>query len=139
MGTELPPNEPGPVCSICWGPGKPFGPGPTPRVVQMRLTRLLPGEHWDPDLDQLLLTTHWLEPDFLACAWFLDDGIFDWSYQLLPDRTGASVTRRSNSKQAFQYASPPICQVDFPNNITDPTDVIAYHGFANITWNPEDL
>ncbi|GAH49023.1 unnamed protein product, partial [marine sediment metagenome] len=61
MGTPLPPNLPDTLCANCWGPGKVFGDVPTPRVVNAALTKFIPGEHWDPDHDQLLLTTHLLE------------------------------------------------------------------------------
>lgn len=52
MGTKIPiPIPPPPVsggelCNICWGPGGPFAPGPTPIELNVNVTGVEKGPNW---------------------------------------------------------------------------------------------
>lgn len=139
MGTPLPPNQPGALCNVCWGVGKDFGNGPTPRVIQLRLTRLLPGEHWDQADEQNLLTTHWLEQQADPCVFLIVDGDYRWFVEWRPTTTIVAVRNLATLRFVFVFEAPPICQVDMPSDIIAPEGNIAYNGFANITWDLEGL
>ena len=139
MGTPLPPNLPGDPCTVCWGPGKPFGDGPTPKVIELRLTSILPGELWEDELEQLLLTTHWLEQQPSPCFYKIKDAEFTWSLSWSAGATIVQVIRTLETGTVFAAEIFEECVVDIPNHITTPGNVFAYGGFANATWNPEDL
>ena len=139
MGTPLPPNEPGNPCTVCWGVGKPFGEAPTPKTLEVRLTSLLPGELWEEELEQLLLTTHYLEQTLSPCFWKIKDGEFTWSLSFDAGATIIQVIRTLQTGTVFASEVYEECVVDIENHITSPNNVFAYNGFANITWNPEDL
>lgn len=139
MGTPLPANEPGELCSVCWGPGNPFGPGPTPRVVQMRLTSMLPGDNFTTELEQLLLTTHYLQQTFDPCFWRIDDGSFLWTFSLFPGLSQCEVFSGPPIRNSFTGTIATSCLVDFPDLTTSPADQVLWGGFANITWDLEGL
>lgn len=139
MGTPLTPNEPGNTCSICWGVGKTFGNGPTPTVVELRLTSLLPGEFWDQASEQNLLTTHWLEQQVNPCRFEITDGNFLWFVEWGPSATLVAVRNTVSLRFVFVATVPAICEVDMPSDIVDPVGSIAWNGFANITWDVEGL
>ena len=139
MGTRLPRNEPGNNCPVCFGPGKAFGDVVTPHVMQMRLTSLLPGEHWDDAYELTLLTTHWLEQTAQPCLWEIFDAPLRWRLEWHPAITIVSVRDLVTLKFAFVSSQPPICAVDVPSDIIDPVGNIAWNGFANFTWDEEGL
>jgi len=139
MGTPLPRNVLGNPCSVCWGVGKPFGEGETPKVLCMKLIGIKPGDDWDQDHEQLLLTPHFLEQIITPCDWDIDDGIFRWRWAFSATHTTGHVFRKSDSLTVFYQSYPPSCMTKLYNSYNDPWMVIAYDGFANITWNPEDL
>ncbi len=139
MGTPLPPNEPGNDCILCWGTGKPFGDGPTPTVIQLRLTSLLPGEFADEaDFDNLLVT-HWLVQTGLPCLYNIIDGNISWNVNWNPTNTNISVVNLNTVRQVFNNLTFTKCQLDLPNQLTGPDGNIAFGGFANITWDLEGL
>jgi len=139
VGTPLKPNEPANDCTVCWGTGKPFGDGPTPRVIVARFTSFLPGEYFVPEQEQLLLTSHWLEQTAIHCIYQIDDGIFVWTVDWRVDSTQFRIIRNSDGKMAFFAHWAPVCAVDYPNEFDHPGNVIAYNGFINITWDLEGL
>lgn len=139
MGTPLPPNEPGNPCTVCWGVGKAFGDEPTPKVIQLRLTSLLPGEYSDEaDFDNLLVT-HYLEQTGLPCLYEIIDGMLSWTVNWNPTNTYISVYNFGTLRTVFHNLTGEICLVDVPNQNTSPDDNIAWNGFANITWDLEGL
>lgn len=139
MGTPLPPNEPGNNCDVCWGPGKLFGDGPTPTIIQLRLTSLLPGEfEHEADFDNLLVT-HWLVQRGLPCVFTIFDGPLEWTVGWNPANTTVSVTNVNTLRQVFFNSTDAKCLVDLPNKIIVPAAHIAYNGFANVTWDLEGL
>lgn len=139
MGTPLPPNEPGNPCNLCWGVGKEFGNYSTPRFITMILEGILPGDDWDPDHEQLLLTPHLLDQVITPCDWDIDDGIFRWQYGFTVAGTSCYVTRKSDSRTVFLADTGVDCQIRVPNQLITGWNVIAYNGFANFSWNQGDL
>lgn len=134
MGTPLPANAPGLVCTACFGVGKAFGDVPTPLVVQARLTRILPGEFWQDADEQLLLTTHWLEQTAAPCIYRINDGTFTWILQWFGGFTEFAVLRNGDNKLAFSHVQDQGCGLDLDNEITAPANAVAYNGFANFNW-----
>lgn len=139
MGTPLPRNVSATPCPICWGLGKKFGLGPTPRVIEVRLTSILQGEFGSAGAEQLLLTTHWLVTTTIVCTWTITDATFFWILTFSLQFTTLEVRNLTDNRQAFVDDFPPACTVDFPNALQDPAGNVAFGGFANLTWNPEDL
>lgn len=139
MGTPLPPNLPGNDCLICWGIGKEFGFAPTPRVVTMQLFSLQPGEFWNPDDEQLLLTPHLLEQAIAPCFWGIDDGIFDWQLQFFAFTTFIRVIRIADGFEVFRDPIGTACQLSINNGRGAPAGGVAFDGHCFISWDPEDL
>lgn len=139
MGTPLPENLIDNDCANCWGPGKTFGDFDTPRVINVALTKLLPGEHWNPDHEQLLLTTHLLEQQIGNCLWAIDDGIFFWRYQFGLFFTIATVRRNADNKPVFVDNFPPTCNTDIESSLLQPLGNVAYGGFLNAYWDQEEV
>lgn len=139
MGTPLPPNLPANDCLACWGAGKPFGVLPSPHVIEARLTRLLPGAFWVDTDELLLLTTHYLEQTAAPCIYRIDDHTFTWILQWFPGFTEFSVLRNGDGRSVFFHDLDQPCESDLDNQILNPAGVVAWNGFANFTWNPEDL
>lgn len=139
MGTPIPPNEPANNCAQCWGPGKAFGDFPTPRFMSVELTKFLPGEFWLPEYELLLLTTHDLVQLGPPCQWQVVAPPFQWFLNYAPGFTFFMVAHTPTGKLAFFEPNAPDCAIDFPSSLVAPNNRIAYGGFANITWNPEDL
>ncbi len=139
MGTPLPKNEPRDDCTICWGPGKPFGDSPTPRFIAAQFTQFLPGQLWLPEYDILLLTTRDLEPIDAPCQWQIIAAGFQWFLNFTPDFTFFMIIHIASGKRAFWQPNAPLCALDIQNSDTQPFDRITYGGFINLTWNPEDI
>lgn len=139
MGTPLPPNEPGDNCFVCWGVGKKFGNTTTPRIINVRLSALSPGDFWDPADEQLLLTPHSLVQGPGPCRFQVSDAKFSWELIYFFDRTLLSIIRLSDTKVVFRHEAGPNCLTSIPNQLIVPTDVVAFNGFANIDWNLEGL
>ncbi len=139
MGTPLPPNEIANPCTACFGPAKAFGDVPTPLVVMARLTRLLPGDFWVAADEQLLLTTHYLEQTAAPCIFRINDQTFVWILQWFAGFTEFQVIRNSDSKYVFFHDDDQGCGLDLNNEIIIPDNAVAWNGFANFTWNQEDL
>lgn len=139
MGTPLPANEPATPCTSCWGIGKPFGDNPTPELIQVRLTNLLPGEFSTPEIEQDLLVTHYLQRVIDFCTWEITANGLLWRLVYSDQFTTLVVESTTTGKRAFLDTLPPTCQLDFPSALIVPDDHIAYNGFANITWDLEGL
>ncbi len=139
MGTPLQPNAPGNLCDVCWGPGEAFGPAPTPSIIQLRLTDLLPGQFaGDANFDNLLVT-HWLTQTGLPCLFNIIDGLISWSVNWNPTNTSIGVFHIGTVRSIFNFSAAPICQLELPNTNGGPTGTIAWNRFANITWDLEGL
>ena len=139
MGTPLPPNQPGNLCDLCWGPGKPLGPPPTPTTIVMRLTSMLPGDNFTPELEQLLLTSHYLVQTFEPCIWRIDDGSFIWRWLFFPGLSQCEVFSGPPVRNSFTGTVAAPCLLDLANLSTTPADQVMFGGFANITWDLEGL
>jgi len=139
MGTPLPPNEPGNLCSYCWGPGKEFGETPTPRVLICQLFDLQPAEHWDPTLEQYLWTEHYLLQTADPCVFNISDGKFAWTFYFTPTATAAVVKHIVTDSDAFRASIAIECQLSFASDIIQPIFEYAMFGSILARWNPEDL
>jgi hypothetical protein len=122
------------VCATCFGVGQPFGDLPTPSVVIVRLFDLLPGDLWEPEHAQLLLTPHYLPQFGSACGYFVDDGIFTWQLLWNPTETLLLVMRNVPGIAAFERLTPSICSLYFVNDIQHAAGTYAYNGSAIVCW-----
>ena len=135
MGTPLPPNEPAVTCPACWAPGKPWAPGPTPKVIQLQFANFTPGQYFEDAYDQILLTPHLLEQTALPCIFSIDDGVFDWSVTFLAAATIILIRRLDTVRFAFN-ANPLVpCVESAVNGIIAPANQIAYDGDVIINVN----
>jgi len=139
MGTPMPRNRPGIPCLNCWGPGEEFGDTPTPHVITVQLFDLEPGENWDPDLEQLLLTPHLLTQTNDPCVYNLSDEHFAWTWYFELTVTAVSVKHIATDSDVFLVSTPPKCQLSLPSDLVQPVFNYAYHGTIVATWNPMDL
>ncbi|KKM85973.1 hypothetical protein LCGC14_1283630 [marine sediment metagenome] len=139
MGTPLPPNEPGVLCTRCWGPGKPFGPGPTPLVVRLSFLGLQRGEFWIDADEQSLLAPHSLIQTGFPCSWQELTGT--WLTVLAYGDVSESITLRHVPELRFAFISltAPQCTLGQPNQIISPVGDYAFNGTVQITWDLEGL
>lgn len=134
MGTPVPPNRPCPdACPHCWGPGKTFGDGDTPFYISMSLHDLEPGNSYDPDHDQLVLTPHLLE-QIGMCSWRIKDGIFTWGWKFTHDETHVGVTRILDGHPVFEHTSATLCNSFVINHIVQPVNTVYMFGYALFHW-----
>lgn len=139
MGTPLPPNEPALACSSCWGPGKPFGNGNTPQVIEVHLVGILGGELGTDETEILLLTPHLLQRVQLFCTWeIINQGLL-WRLVYSDQFTNLIVERISDGARAFTDTFPPTCQRTVQNDIQERTDNLGFAGHADISWDLEGL
>jgi len=139
MGTPLPPNKPGNLCSYCWGIGKKFGDTQTPYVLRVQLFDLQPGEFWDPDQEMLLYTPKLLEQTGDPCIFNIHDGAFAWTWYFTATVTAAVVKHVATDTDVFRSAVGQECQLSFSSDIIQPLGEFAMFGSILATWNPEDL
>jgi len=139
MGTPLPPNEDGDNCTVCWGTDKPFGDGATPRTIEVTFRDLLPGEFWDPTKEQSLLAPHLLVQTASPCTWTIESS--DWLVSLSFSATEVDLSLRILPSGSFAFrqrlAAP--CLHRYFNSFNNPAGLVAYSGFADLTWNLEGL
>jgi len=69
----------------------------------------------------------------------INDGIFIWVVFWQVGTSQVDVYRIVDDKSVFRKGTNDECTIDFPSQHVVPDNVIAWNGFANITWNPEDL
>lgn len=134
MGTPLPPNEPGLDCLVCWGIGKTFGIGNTPKYIRVHLLDLLPGEFASEIDIQTLLTPHFLTQTLAACQWTIRLDGFTWTLSLSAFQSVLIVLNTATDHRIFQARPATLCTLDFVNEQTVPAGFITYGGTAQITW-----
>lgn len=139
MGTPLPPNEPADPCTVCWGPGKSFGSGVTPKVIQLRLIDLLPGEHYTAAFEQFLLIPHYLEQLYAPCFYTIDANGFRLDVLFHLFTTHVLVSNTLEGWGVFFNTTAPPCSLHVENNYDSPADKVMYGGYANITWSLKGL
>lgn len=139
MGTPLPENEPGELCPSCWGVNKPFGPGPSPKVIQLRLLDLEAGALATEATNALILQPRLLEQTNAPCTYEIEASGFLYRLNFSLQFTTLVVERISDGKRAFLDDFPPACQTSFPNALDDGDDHIAFNGRALIQWSREGL
>ena len=139
MGTPLPPNEPGDDCTRCWGPIKTFGPGPTPKILQLRFTNLEPGQFWVPAAEQSLLAPHYCIQTIFPCQW--DQHAPTWFARVAYGDVATRILLeyRPTNRVAFDAIVPPTCTLSELNRLTAFPAVFAFNGKVEITWDLEGL
>ncbi len=134
MGTPLPFNPAGVLCTNCWSPGFPFAPGPTPQIIIARFFDWSPGFLFDESFRHELDTPKQIYQTADPCIW--DAISTDWDWRLL-FRSGDTFMRIANtSLPADAFRSSPIAQCNtlLTNALTSPGVVIAINGFVELTW-----
>lgn len=139
MGTPLPPNEPGDPCTVCFGPGKTFGDGDTPKFIKIRFSDFLPGQLWDPGLDSFLNTEHLIIQDAPPCTWFIIDTGFVWALSWNLPNASILIQRLAPLEPCFEVLNGPLCDLEYANQIVAPAGVITYDGKVTIDWDPTGL
>ena len=139
MGTPLPPNEPGDDCTRCFGIGKKFGDGPTPKFITLTITELTPGDNWNPDLENEILIPHILEQTVYPCFYTLQTPNMNYSWGFAGTYTYVFVEDRETASSYLSRTDYTRCLKELRDEYTSPTMVGAYGGLGVIDWNPEDL
>lgn len=139
MGTPVPPNEPGDLCTICWGPGRPHGPGPTPKVLRLVFSGLLPGEFWSSADEQSLLWPHYLIQSGVPCDWLELSTRWRCQFSYTPITVWIVLRNLATNRLAFLAIIPPSCTLFEPNEITDPLTNFAYSGNVTVDWDLKGL
>ena len=109
------PPPPGEACTICWGSGKPLGPGPTPSVVTAIFSDIeviVPGGP-NTFLD---LTVKLSQLVGLPCVWQGDAGDFSASFQFLVNDSRVLLSFDSDRFFTSLPVSP--CVLDFVGSET---------------------
>lgn len=136
MGTPLPPNEPGIVCTRCSGPGKPFHGIPTPKYLIVQLANLEPGEFWDPAREWELYSPFYVPQVGTGCNWQLFTNDWDVTLQFTDILDILTINDRVQAKDVFDAFVPPICTLDWINEIIVPTNKYSFGGTAKVSWIP---
>jgi len=139
MGTPLPENEPGLLCGHCWGAGKAFGDGRTPKYITLTLSDLIPAAGWEPQQDPLLLAPQILSQAGTGCNYRLQTQTLLFMYQFSWDRTYCEVASLLTSVLYFLQLHGPMCALSLDGMGSLPSIQGAVGGKATITWNPDDL
>ena len=139
MGTPLPPNVPGADCSVCWGSGKPFGPGTTPKFITLEFTGFQQGSLWQDSFEQLLLGSHQLQQTGGACSWVIVETGFSWVLLYGSPFPVIRIRQITSGVVAFFNNTDPDCQLVYKNDIAGPTPFIAFGGQVHVSWNLEGL
>lgn len=134
MGTPLPPNEPGDPCGTCWGIGKAFGDGDTPKFIKMKFSDFLPGEFWTQELDDFLKLEHLMIQDVPACTWFVIDQGIVWALSWNLPAATILIQQIVPLRPAFEVLVGIQCQLEYSNQIVAPAGVICYDGKVTIDW-----
>ena len=127
------------ICPICFDPGKPLAAETTPTFVSMTLLDFTPGEFFDPDFDQLLLTPHMLTQTLIPCEWSQLDGTFLWLWAWRPGGTNIQVLNLVNSSRAFLAFGQPNCLLEYSDDNSSAPGNIAFGGTATLSLTLESI
>ena len=137
LGTPLPLNEPGLACPVCWGPGKPFGPGPTPKFIKLTFTGIHVGSSWFgsgyPDPNQTYLCVLGVD----VCYWSLNCWPIDVWLELGP--VGSQAYLRIYTIPLFQSTVMSVCVRDFTNIWFSPSSPNQLGGSCRVSWEMDGL
>ena len=137
MGTPLPLNEPGALCGNCWGPDKPFGPGPTPKFVKVTIRDC---EIITPYLGRNLINPNgtWLCPQSPEpCLWryAFEDTVCLWETHF----AYSHLFFQSAEIVLFTAFYIPTCQSFFINDYYYPDETLILGGSGIVTWSTDGL
>lgn len=132
MGTPLPKIEPGADCTQCWGAGKPFGDGPTPKYITVLIAGVVKGPLWvstDPELPN---GSYFCKQQLSPCLWKITVG--DWSCAVSTLHVGTTVSvQYPLAKLGYQHSTPDLC---VSSGFNQNQDYIHHFvgGTHNISW-----
>lgn len=113
MGTPIPPNESDNICTICWGVGKTWAAENQARYIWAQVSNIMPGEHWDSDLESLLLEPHVLIQQDFPCFFVVEDSSFSWVLVFQGLFTEFRINHLATNTKAFWDVASPRCSMDF--------------------------
>jgi len=139
MGTPLPPNEAGDSCSECWGVGKTFGPGSTPKFIRLTFSDYVAGPLWEEKYNIIAATPVLLQQTPFSCFYSLEAGgiLYQWEWQ--PGITAVFIGTTAASGFFIQHGYAEKCLTEIKDESFDNPFDIFRHGTARVSWNPEDL
>ena len=137
LGTPLPPNEPGSICENCWGPDKPFGPGPSPKYVKVNIRDVQVFSPYEGDAIDIPNGTWFLRQTVDPCIWKFESGnvVCLWETHF----AYSHVFFQSNTHVLFSTFYMPICQRFFVNDYFFPDEPSPLGGWAMVTWDMTGL
>lgn len=135
MGTTTDPNEPGLLCSTCWGLDKPFGSGPTPERVVVRVVGALPGA-LQKDFPASRANGFFLCRQVEPCWWMYEDDTVQVSWVLGLGWSLLHIVHIVDS-QAWGtfFSNPPVsCIRTFKNAYVNYATTLWFGGNAGVEW-----
>lgn len=134
MGTPLPENPIGSDCVNCWGPGKPFGIEPTPKILTITLFELEEGQFFTETLGQELFLPHQIYQTASPCEWVAVNDQLRWQLTMFGDGTEVLIGDPGFTKLAFFQIGRVACVEFEPNQLVAPSGNITFNGFYIIEW-----
>lgn len=139
MGTPLPPNEPNPQCTACFGPGKIFGDAPSPRFLILQFQGFIPDQAWDPDNEIVLLAPQHLLQQINPCIYQLQVGPLLFYWRWFTYSTMCSIEDTVAAVEYFRGDVTDPCELIVENELTTGIGVGSLGGIVTVGWNPEDI
>ena len=109
MGEPVGPEyTPGELCTTCWGPGKPFGEGPTPKYVAITFSGLT--GIW------AACNHKWIgqQNEAMPCVWYFEDETFTGYWEFHPYGTYTEIEAKWDPDIWIGFHGD-VCSADFIN------------------------
>lgn len=120
MGTLIPALDnaiAGVPCTECWGSGKPFGDGPTPRTIQVTFAGIVTGPSWTlPDGNPVSGTFTLTQSGLGPCLWVFLDATWDIEAFWFDGET-VVLARRVGGRLSFSSGIDTPCLLVLPNEL----------------------
>jgi len=139
MGTPLPPNKPGVVCSNVFGVGKPFGTQVQPRYVQMLFSGYSPGSNWNQSNESALMMEQTLIQLTNPCQYELIIGNLQFFFWWLAGSTLASILDTAAGAWYFQGDESYPGALIINNELSPVGGNGAYGGYVQLDWDRKGL
>lgn len=137
MGTPLPPIviEPGRLCPIAWGEGKPFT-EPTPSEITIQLHDTVEGQAFDPAWRTELLSPQVLGQDIVnPCEFSVQTFNFTWGWRWELLKTFVVVFNRFSPFLLACSGQPAVLGLKrIDNELPDDGGTVLLGGYAEITF-----
>ncbi len=134
MGTPLPPNVEGDLCSVVFGPGGRFEGRAQPKYVTLQFSGFTPGQAFDLSFQQTLLTPQLLIQETNPCQYRLIVGGQNWFLWWRAGSTIVSIEEDGGIIEFFRGDITVNGALEVLNELTDGINVATLDGQVDISW-----